>query len=77
MNKIYTAEVWCDVIYDDMWSMINRYICERTGIQPTVMLTEPERQTIQNTIDVITDIILDKVETAISPFEKEKPNEKE
>ena len=71
MNKRYQAEVWRDVIYDDMWSMINRYICERTGIQPTVMLTESERQTIQNAIDVITDIILDKVEL------KEEPNEKE
>lgn len=71
MNKLYPAEVWRDVIYDDMLSIINRYICERTGIQPTVILTEPERQTIQNTIDVITDIILDKVEL------KEKPNEKE
>ena len=70
MNKIYQAEVWRDVIHDDMWSMINRYVCERTGIQPTVMLTEKERKTIQNTIDVITDIILDKVETAITPFKK-------
>lgn len=71
MKKLYPAEVWRDVIYDDMWSIINRYICERTGTQPTVMLTEPERQIIQNTIDVITDIILDKVEL------KEEPNEKE
>lgn len=71
MNKLYPAEVWRDVIYDDMWSMLNRYICERTGTQPAVMLTEPERQTIQNAIDAITDIILDKVEL------KEEPNEKE
>lgn len=77
MNKIYPAEVWRDVIYDDMWSMLNRYVCERTGLQPTVMMAEQERKIIQNAIDVITDIILDKVETAISPFEKEEPNEKE
>ena len=43
---LYNAEVWRDVIYDDMWSMINQYITAKTGIQPTVRLTEPERQTI-------------------------------
>ena len=59
---LFNAEIWRDVIYDDMWSMLNRYVCERTGIQPTLMMAEQERKIIQNAIDVITDIILDKVE---------------
>ena len=58
---LFNAEVWRDVIYDDMWSMINQYISAKTGIQPTVLVTDSELKTIQNAIDVITDIILDKV----------------
>ena len=59
---LFNAEVWRDVIYDDMWSMINQYISAKTGIQPTVLVTDSELKTIQNAIDVITDIILDKVQ---------------
>lgn len=68
---LYNAEVWRDVIYDDMWSMINQYITAKTGIQPTVFLTEAERSTIQNTIDIISDIILDKVELKEVKHEEE------
>ena len=59
---LFNAEIWRDVIYDDMWSMINQYISAKTGIQPTVLVTDSELKTIQNAIDVITDIILDKVQ---------------
>ena len=68
---LYKAEVWRDVIYDDMWSMINQYITAKTGIQPTVLLTEQERNTIQKAIDVVTDIILDKVELKEEPREED------
>lgn len=75
MFTINKAPFWQDVVYDDMWSMINRYVCERTGIQPAIEISEEQRAIIQKAIDTIADIIIASCDIDMPDLPKEQKNE--
>lgn len=77
MFTINKAEFWKDVVYDDMWSMINRYVCERTGIQPAIEISDDQRAIIQKAIDTIADIIITSCDIHMPDLPKEQKNEEE
>lgn len=77
MFTINKAPFWKDVVYDDMWSMVNRYVCERTGIQPAIEISEDQRAIIQKAIDTIADIIITSCDINMPDLPKEQKNEEE